>query len=226
MNEMMDMFEMLAQDPEFMEMITLVGAVALIAVLFSALVSLVLYIFRSAGVHSIAKRRGIPHAWLAWIPIAHYWTVGSIADQYRQKVYNKPAWNRVIMLVLAIVLEVVSCVVLGIVFAGVAEAFAGAMDGDVESLVYALTMAGGSGGMLDSVRSLLNLALVVFWHISLYNLYSSCCPKNNVTFLVLGIIFPVAVPFFLFFNRKKDDGMVIPSQEGEIPPMNYPMEYL
>ena len=42
---------------------------------------------------------------------------------------------------------------------------------------------------------------------ALYDVYTSCTPQNNVVFLVLSILFSVTEPFFLFFNRNRDDGM-------------------
>ena len=41
----------------------------------------------------------------------------------------------------------------------------------------------------------------------MYDIYTSCTPKNNVLFLVLSILFNITEPFFLFFTRNKDEGM-------------------
>jgi hypothetical protein len=79
-------------------------------------------------------------------------------------------------------------------------------------------------GILSLVFSVLalgvNITALVFYHMSNYDLYRSCNPKNAVTFLVLGIIFPVAQPFFYLSCRKKDLGMVVPeivTAPAEIP---------
>ena len=75
--------------------------------------------------------------------------------------------------------------------------------------------------MLISVARLaVSITALVFCHMSNYDLYRSCDPKNAVTFLVLGIIFPVAQPFFYLSCRKKDLGMVVPeivTAPAEIP---------
>ena len=70
-----------------------------------------------------------------------------------------------------------------------------------------LAALGSVGSLFDLLLSGLELASFVFWQISLYDLYTSCNPKHNVLFLVLGIIFGVAIPYFIFFNRNKELGM-------------------
>ena len=70
-----------------------------------------------------------------------------------------------------------------------------------------LTSLGTMGTVLNLVTSALEIATFVFWQIALYDLYSSCNPRNNVLFLVLGIIFVFLVPFFIFACRNKEEGM-------------------
>jgi hypothetical protein len=66
------------------------------------------------------------------------------------------------------------------------------------------------------------IAITVLRYVSMYDLYTSCNPQNNVLFLVLSIFFNVTEPFFVFFNRKKDGGMpprrTEPQPQAYIPP--------
>lgn len=168
--------------------------IVLIMLLVVLAVSAVFYIFQSLGLYTIAKRRGIENPWLAWIPVANYWILGCISDQYRYVVKGQVKNKRKIMLGLSIATFAVSFV---------AEMIAG---------ILMMTSDGAGAAMaLNSLMSLVssgvNIVSVVFWHMALYDLYTSCCPSNNVVFLVLGIIFSFTQPFFIFFNRKKDDGM-------------------
>ena len=177
--------------------------IVLIMLLVVLAVSAVFYIFQSLGLYTIAKRRGIENPWLAWIPVANYWILGCISDQYRYVVKGQVKNKRMIMLGLSIATFAVSFV---------AEMIAG---------ILMMTSDGAGAAMaLNSLMSLVSsgvsIASVVFWHMALYDLYTSCCPSNNVVFLVLGIIFSVTQPFFIFFNRKKDDGM--PPRKPEHPP--------
>ena len=55
--------------------------------------ALLLYVFRSMGVYSIAKRRELKNPWFAWIPVVDQYLLGSLSDQYqyvaKRKVKNK-----------------------------------------------------------------------------------------------------------------------------------------
>lgn len=214
MNDMREMLEMLEAYGLDEQALMAVGVIALVTALIVGIVNLAMYILKAVGIYSIAKRRGISQAWLAWIPVADYWVVGSLADQYQQTVKNKNSNIRIFLIILAVLSCVMTWVINGIYYGGLAESFASAADGDLESLVFALTMAGGSSRVLDLVQQGLSIALLVFWQIALYFVYCSSCPKYSVLYLVLGIIFPFTVPFYLFFNRKKDEGMRIPQPEA------------
>ena len=162
------------------------------------IVALVFYIFQSLGLYTIAKRRGLQHAWLAWIPVGNYWIAGSIADQYQYVAKGKIKNKRKILLILSL------------------ASFAVAMVLQIVSTVLMLTATDATVAMSINatflvIKNLCNMAIglatLVFWHMALYDLYCSCNPDNSVLFLVLGIIFGCTIPFFIFFNRKKDGGM-------------------
>lgn len=174
----------------------LVGIV--LGILLVALViAAVFYVLQAVGLYSIAKRRGLSNAWLAWIPIGNYWILGSISDQYQYVVKGKIRNKRKILLILELCIIAVG-MIMGLV-----------------STVLLLTADGSDAVMVSTtvnlIQSLLTFGIsitaAVFWYMALYDLYSSCCPESNVLFLVLSIVFSFLLPFFLFFNRKRDDGM-------------------
>lgn len=190
----------------------------MIFLLIGMVVGLILYIFRASGLYTIAKRRGIRHAWLAWVPVGFYWLTGCIADQYRYVVRGEVKNRRTIMLVLSLITSVVSSVCLCVSGAG--------MIGMLSQLETSGTQAmeglalGGSYGMsalLSLLGSAASMTLLVFWYISLYDLYTSCNPKNSVVFLVLGIFLPFLNSIFTFAVRSKDDGMPPRKQPADIP---------
>ena len=45
--------------------------------------SIAAYVLQALGLYTIAKRRGISNPWLAWVPVAWVWVLGSISDQFR-----------------------------------------------------------------------------------------------------------------------------------------------
>lgn len=171
--------------------------VALGILLIVMAIGLVTYIFQSVGLYSIAKRRGIHNAWLAWLPVGNCWIAGSIADQYQYVTKGKVKNKRKILLGLSLgsfAVGLVANVISGIVM----------IASDMEGAMAVSSMT----GVFTSVLNMgVSVALFVFWQMALYDLYSSCNPDNNVLFLVLGIIFSITIPFFIFFNRRKDDGM-------------------
>ena len=174
---------------------TFLGILAVILLVVLA-VSLAMYIFRSLGLYAIANRRGIRNAWLSWIPVGYTWILGSISDQYQYVVKGKVTNRRKILLILSLCAGVISGTLNGV---STAMMITGS-----EEAAFA---TGALGIIAALVGSGLSIATVVFYYMSMYDLYTSVSPKNNVLFLVLSIIFRVTEPFFVFFNRNSDEGM-------------------
>lgn len=182
------------------EMMTGFGFAFLGVIMVFALIALAVavaaYVFNSIGIYTIANRRGIRNAWLAWIPVANCWIVGSISDQYQYLVKGKQTNRRKILLILSICSTVLSMAVNGaetmlMITGSEGAAFASG----------ALAVISGLAGTAISIT------LLVFHYIAMYDLYTSVNPQNNVLFLVMSIIFNFTEPFFVFFNRKRDAGM-------------------
>ena len=175
---------------------------------------LVGWILSSLSLHKVAKRRGIRHAWLAWLPIGREWVLGSVSDQYQHLVQGKITARRRILPILE-----AACIVVGIVYVvttAMAEIMAVA-DGSVGGVLLAV----GIPYLLFLGVAVTNM---VFCQICNFDLYRSCNPQNAVVFLVLGIVLPVCQPFFYLACRKKDLGFVIPQtaapEPAELPRAN------
>ena len=191
--------------------------------LFSGGFGIALYVLRSYGVYSIAKNRGIRRAWFAWLPLVDQYMLGCISDQYRYvakgQVKNKRksllalniiSW--ILALAIVILAVVVSVLLMGGLMGGYADAI---MEG--EGLVPMLIMLGLCLPLLG-----ISIAVIVVRYMALYDLYTSCSPANNVLFLALSIFVPVTEPFFLFFIRKKEDGMPPRKQTPPVEPQYQP----
>lgn len=181
------------------------------------------YVLRSAGVYTIAKRRGIKHAWFSWVPVVDYYLLGCISDQFQYVAKGKVRNKRKSLLALSIILWVIYAVFFGCFFAMFGKALESAFIGygmSEDELMY--SMMGPMIGMFASMIPMMGVAIavIVVRYMALYDLYTSCSPQNNVLFLVLSIIFSVTEPFFIFFNRKKDGGMPArrPEPQTYIPP--------
>ena len=188
-------------------LLTFLG-IYLAVLLFLTILSIVTYIFYSIGLYSIAKRRGIHHPWLAWIPIAKVWTLGSVSDQYQYVVKKKVTNRRKTLLCLYIVLEVISWCLLAVAGKVAMEAVDLVFSGSdiTTQLLSSLIVV----YVLDLVLIIVGVVSIVFAHIANYDLFVSSKPGSAVTFLVLSIIFSWLAPFFVFACRKKDDGMSVP----------------
>lgn len=168
-------------------------------ILFVALVySVVHYVLHSIGLYTIANRRGIHHSWLAWIPVGNLWLLGSVSDQYQYVVKGKIKNRRKAMLWMYIALVAVYLVwfILMMVNAFSANTLETANAGMVIGIIV---------GVL--AIAILAILISVYQYLAYYDLFVSCNPGNAVLFLVLSIVFPVTLPFFVFACRKKDDGM-------------------
>lgn len=182
------------------------------------------YVLRAVGFYSIAKRRGINHPWMSWVPVLDLWVLGCISDQFQYVVKGKNKSKRKLLLGLNIALWIVYIVFF--VFFGIAMVgiVSGALSGAGEAQLIESAMGSLIGMLICFVPMMgLAIAVLVVRYIAMYDLYTSCSPQNNVMFLVLSIFFTVTEPFFVFFLRKKDGGMPPRRQQPQyIPPQpNY-----
>ena len=172
------------------------------------LLSITSYVLTALALYTIARRRGLKNPWLAWIPIADCWLLGSLSDQYRYVVKSEHKSKRKILLFFRILITIMLISLIGLLVRLCFHAFGsilwGSMNDDqifqilhqaVNLLVVCLPLIG------------ISLAYAVFRYMALYDIYKSLDPANCVLFLVLSILFSVTEPFFLFFSRNKDDGM-------------------
>ncbi len=150
------------------------------------------YVLQAVGMYSIAKRRGIHHAWLAWIPVGNLWLLGSISDQYQYLAKERVRNRRGLLLGLSIALYAVMILMyVGIIFAAIG------MRGALLAITVLCLLA----------YFVLAIVATVFQYIAMYDLYASSDPGNAVLYTVLSILFSISMPFFVFACRKKDLGM-------------------
>lgn len=156
------------------------------------LVSIAIYVFTALALYTIAKRRGIVAPWLAWVPVARLWVLGSLSDQYRYLTQGQLKHKRITLLVW----KGVSWVLTGGIVVSAIAAIAGASVGAILTvLCLALVVACAA------------IVYVVLYFMALYDVYASCDPQNATVYLVLSIFFGFLVPVFLFLSRNLEKGM-------------------
>lgn len=210
----------------------IVGAVAgalLVTAIVALLLGIVLYVIKSLGLYTIAKRRGIACPWLAWLPVGCEWITASIADQYRKVTSGKATIRRFVVLVLAVI-----SIGIGVV----TTTTVGEKSDDLDALVEYTEEMGeyineenaldivtsvfedlgdimSDVFLLSSVAALVGFVSSVYWFVCAGDVYASCCPKNGTMMLVLSIFVPVLEPFFFFCNKEKDAGMIPVNQSQQ-----------
>ena len=157
------------------------------------LLSVAIYVFTALALSTMARRRGIAAYWLAWIPVANLWLLGSLSDQYRYLTWGQVKHKRVVLLVLEIVTGALSGALVG------CAVWVFAANGSTASLVTLLAAVLLTGGTA--------IALGVVKLMALYDVYASCDPQNAALYLVLSIFFRFLKPVFLFVSRNLERGM-------------------
>ena len=156
------------------------------------LVSIAIYVFTALALYTIAKRRGIAAPWLAWVPVARQWVLGSLSDQYRYLTQGQLKHKRIMLLVWKGGSWVLTGGIVGSAIAAIAGASVGAI---LTVLCLALVVVCAA------------IVYVVLYFMALYDVYASCDPQNAAVYLVLSVFFGFLVPVFLFLSRNLEKGM-------------------
>lgn len=159
----------------------------------TALLGIASYVLSAMALYAIAKRRGLACPWMAWVPVVNCWLLGSLSDQYQYLVKHRHTNRRKILLGL----DILKCVLMVLVTVlAVVLTFQLAFNMVLARLLCCLALLAG-----------VSIARAVVRYMALYDVYRSVDPQNAVVYLVLSICVSVTKPFFLFFNREKEDGM-------------------
>lgn len=177
----------------------------------SSTLGMVSYVFTALALYTIAQRRGIRKAWLAWVPVLNVWILGSISDQYRYVVKEQVKSKRKILLGLNIASTVfIVAAVVCLIGTGISGVNALLHNASEETLGRILLNGILTSLLISLPLMVLSLIAFVFRAMALYDIYTSCEPENNVLYLVLSLIpgiNTVTQPLFLFLCRDKDGGM-------------------
>lgn len=181
---------------------------ALLTALPAMLFRIACYVLTSVGLYTMAKSRGISSPWLAWIPVANLWLIGSLSDQYRYVTRGQIKNKRMILLVLGLTSMLMASVFSGMASGVVKILTMGFMNRiSVPTLRDAMANRGLILAALIMPTLVIGVAQKIVEYIALFDIYESCDPENSVLYLVFSILIGVTRPFFLFFNRNREKGM-------------------
>jgi len=157
------------------------------------------YVLTALAIYNISSRRGLRNPWLAWIPVANCWLLGSLSDQYQYVVKGENKAKRKWLIILSILRVILWLLLIVLAIVAVALLIVDETSDTIGLLVAVL-------GLFLPLTAVL-IAFCVIRYMALYDVYRSLDPSNAVLYLVLSILFNPTEPFFLFFNREKDLGM-------------------
>lgn len=189
---------------ESLEIVTDLGGI-------SSTLGLISYVFSALAIYTIAQRREIKKAWLAWVPLVNVWILGSISDQYRYVVKDQVKSRRKILLGVNIV-NCLLCISLAVMLATTMFQALGYLMQGYDGMTIGNHLLKKALASLPLCIPLLifSIVSVVFRAMALYDLYGSCEPESQVLYLVLSLIpglNQITQPLFLFLCRNKDGGM-------------------
>ena len=175
------------------------------------IIGIVAWVLHSLALFTIARRRGIPNPWLAWIPIGDFWILGVISDGYREKLRGEQKFKRYTFMKLHIALGVLFVLLLGVIFFGL---LFGALS--MEPTGNVLPGIVGEIAVLAVVAITIAMAVVAVWrtvlfYMALYDLFCSCDPDHSTLYLVLSLVGTLVLPgcycIFSMICKNKDLGM-------------------
>ncbi len=144
------------------------------------------YVMQSVAMYAIAERKGVKHAYLAWLPIGESYVAGRIVDECDESYGTKKIWAKT-LLTLALV-GGVCFVVTYVVFFAFLIVTAVSQNGNSDTLplvpfvtLYVLLIA---AALLMSAWSVLRM-------ICTYKIYEIIVPEKAIKYMILSVIVPL-----------------------------------
>lgn len=183
--------------------------------------SLLMWILRSLGLYTAAHRRGIKNPWMAWVPVAELWILGSLSDQYHYvaqgKVKNRRKWLIAVTILHALAVVAYFVVMVISVFNAMQQIFPMIQQGMLSIDPRQVLELMGPVGVMGPIVSGVYLWLNILQWMCLHSYFASADPGNKTVYTVIGILISVTMPFFIFICRNKDGGM--PPRKEDVPPV-------
>lgn len=165
--------------------------VYLMILLFTMIVSVVIYVFQSLGLYGMSKNAGIANPWLAWIPVGNLWCIGSLAERsnlhYGKK---KGAWSKLLPAFSIAIFLFLPLILLFAVIAGLYESLVAVL---LILFIYLLMMG-------------VALALAVMNYVALYKIYRLFDPDNATLYMILTVFVNISQPIIMFLLRDRYPG--------------------
>ena len=175
---------------------TAFGIVAIFIAVYLLILALAItnYVFASIGLYKIAKRRALPHPFLAWIPIANLWIMGGIAQEYDERKGIKRNWKLALLLPMVISLVAMGAFLVIAVIMAILTAMVTA-----DLLVVPMIIL-----YVCYLAMLLSLSVYsVIYYISFFKIFESTVPEKALKYAILSLLLPLAHGICLYRARNR-----------------------
>lgn len=162
------------------------------------LASLARYVLYSLGLMGLGNRLGVKNAWLAWIPVANTYVLGSSADKLEEKRGLSHKWGKLLLILNIVIVALVFLAYLGLiafaVFMGIAEA----------SMDYAVAEEYFPVGPFVALYLFLVLAMFAMsvvqflTFVCIYKIFEEIEPKKSIKYFLIYLMVPFGDVYCLF----------------------------
>lgn len=139
------------------------------------------YVLTALALYTVARRRGLKNPWLAWIPVADSWLLGSLSDQYRYVVKGEHTHRRAFLLFFRILTVVLTLSLLGLVGSLCFQVFGGMMRQDVIPDLLLMQIFRQATSLLVVGLPLLGISIAYWCPSGSCHCMMCTCPWNRKT---------------------------------------------
>ncbi len=168
------------------------------------IIAIVRYIFMSIGLYKIASRRNMKGAFLAFLPVANSYLLGSVYDDINRTM-NNTTKTAMKLLVLKIVSFCVGIVLLPLAIISYFLA-------EYSSIGMVFTVI---ASLVSAVSFVISVVYYVYYYISVYGIYKEYAHDKAVPFIIISIIFLPIVALFIFLIRNNESGYELWQKQRE-----------
>lgn len=162
-------------------------------------ISIAQYVLHSMALYKISKKRNLKNSFLAWIPVASYWTLGNIADDIDGDRNLKSKFRKV-LLTLGIILIGAAILFFIVFFVLMAVAAMASVNGympETTSITVAIIMY----AVLIPL-AFASMATEVIMYLCYFKIYEGILPEKRIKYFLLSMLVPLALPICLYKTSK------------------------
>lgn len=157
------------------------------------------YITNALGLYRAANTHNVKNPWIAWIPVADMWTLGSIADAVDTGKNLKRRWAKsLIGLYIGVFVTIIPAYIALFIFV----LTAGLSDSD--ELVGAALIMFFVFYALILVAAFVSIIAQALTYICMYKVFENAVPEKSLKYLILSLIVPLAFGICLMKAYPKE----------------------